>query len=184
MDPESAKEYFNTMADFKIRIIDKLVKEWVPIDCIISSDDWGTQISTFFSPETYEELIFEPTKRIADAVHSHGMHLETHCCGKVQPLVPYMIKFKSDMWNGQNMNDFDFIKKEYGKELNLHLIPDRYVLERSDLTDADVIEFMQDFVTRYGYGGGLLARPASRNPRVYTLANNEMYRFSREFYGR
>lgn len=183
-DPESAREYFDAMADFKCKIIDKLVKEWIPIDCIISSDDWGTQIGTFFSPQVYEDLIYEPTKKIADCVHGHGMWLCTHCCGKVQSLVPYMVKFKSDMWEGQNMNDLDMVKKEYGKEISLRLTADRYVLERTDITKDEVEAFIRDFVERYGYGGGLLGMIRVPSPFVYEAACNEMYRFSREFYGK
>jgi len=182
-EPECAAEYFNAMADFKIKVIDKLVKEWVPIDCMISSDDWGTQISTFFSPDTFKDLIFEPTKRIYDFIHAKGMWVDTHSCGKIDTLAPYMVELGSDMWEAQGMNDLDMVKATC-PDLNLRVMGDSYFFERKDLTSEEVVDYVHDFVEVLGKDGGLFSFMGSSNPDMFTLANTELFNFSRSFYGK
>ena len=90
-EPEDAADFFNAMADYKIAMVHKLMKEWVPLDILINSDDWGTQLSTFMAPETFRELIAPPMKRIADVVRSYGVYYICHSCGKCQALAPDMV---------------------------------------------------------------------------------------------
>ena len=100
-EPEDAADFFNAMADYKIAMIHKLMKEWVHIDMIINSDDWGTQMSTFMSPSVYEELILPPMKRIGEVVKSYGVYYVCHSCGKCQALAPYMVDIGLRMWETQ-----------------------------------------------------------------------------------
>ena len=79
------------MADYKIALLEKLVKEWAPFDLLINSDDWGTQISTFISPQVFKELILPPMMRLAKRVHELGLYWDCHSCGKCEALVPYMV---------------------------------------------------------------------------------------------
>ena len=184
-NPESARKYFDTMADFKIKIIQKLINEWVPIDCIISSDDWGTQYSMFFSAQTFEDLIFPGTKKIVDFVHANGMWVDTHSCGKCEPLVPYMIEMETDMWEPQHMNDLKRVKQEYGDKLNLRVMPDHAIMGAPDMTRESSIAYLREFIETLGAGGGLLSgvRPTA-DRELYIDLVTEFYNFSRQLYGK
>lgn len=183
-EPESAKRYFNAMADYRIRYIQKLIDEWVPLDMIKISDDWGTQLSSFMSPDTYRDLIFEPTKRIFDFIHSKGMYAGLHSCGKIDGLAPYFTELGADMWEAQSNNDLVMMKQKYGKKLNLRINLDPYTLYDPNVTDEQIINLVHEQVETFGQDGGLITSISASNPHVYRLAHDEMYRFSREYYGR
>lgn len=182
-DPEDAADYFNAMADYKIALIHKLMKEWAPIDILINSDDWGTQISTFMSPETYKALILPPMKRVAEVVKSYGLYYDCHSCGKVEPLVPCMIDIGFDYWEAQPMNDLKAFKKKYGDKLGLRLALDPYILQKPGVTDDEIKHHVHQMIEDYGAGGGLMLSYKTPDPHIYTLVASEIFNFSREFYG-
>ena len=116
-EPEACSDFFNAMADHKIELISRLAEAY-PIDLIDLHDDWGTQISTFMSVDTWNELLAEPTARI----HAHGkklgIHIQQHSCGKIEKLVPYMVKAGIEHWSScQGMNDLLPLVHEYGDRL-------------------------------------------------------------------
>lgn len=181
-EPEDAKAFFNAIADYKIKLIHKLMKEWVPIDAIINSDDWGTQISTFVSPKTYEELILAPMKRITDVVHSYGKYFICHSCGKVETLVPYMVKLGFHYWEAQSMNDLKAVKAQYGDKLAIQITLDPYILCKPDVTDEELRNYVHEVIETYGKNGGLLLSFNAPNDHVYELVTKEIYHFSTALY--
>lgn len=183
-EPESAKRYFNAMADYRIRYIQKLLDEWVPLDMIKISDDWGTQLNSFMSPEVYRDLIFEPTKRIFDFIHSKGLYAGLHSCGKIDGLAKYFVELGADMWEAQNNNNLEMVKTQFGKRLNLRIVLDPVLLNSPDTTDQQVIDEVHRQIEVFGKDGGLITSISSPNAHIYELAHTEMYRYSREFYGR
>ena len=51
-------------------------------DAIAHSDDFGTQISTFISPEIFRKLFKPRLERIEDSIHAKGCIAIMHSCGK------------------------------------------------------------------------------------------------------
>lgn len=183
-EPESAKKFFDTIADFRIKLIDKLVDEWIPIDIITLSDDWGTQLSSFISPEMYDALIFPGIKRIYEHVRSKGMYCALHSCGNIGNLVPYFSRLDFAFWEAQSNNDLIALKEQFGDKINFRLIFNRPLMETPGVTDEEVDASIHEFVTTMGKGGGCLANIWSPDPHVYTHTIQEMYRFSKEYYAR
>ena len=181
-EPESAKRYFNRMADYKIALMDKVIREWAPFDAFINSDDWGTQISTFISPQMYREYMFEPMKRITDFAHSHGKYIDYHSCGKVETLVPQMVELGADMWEAQRMNDLVKIKEIYGNQLPLQIPMDPEITTRPDVSDEEIIAYVRKYIEDFGQGGGLLVLPSARDAHVNELIAKEAFRCSMELY--
>lgn len=122
-DPEEISDLFHAIADFKIKLIDRLIT-YYPVDTIVYHDDWGTNDNTFFSDEMYEELLFEPTKKIVDFVHSKGKFFTLHCCGRVEKLIPHMLKLNIDSWESAQMkiNDLPAIRQMVGNRLCMETI--------------------------------------------------------------
>lgn len=122
-DSDEIADLFNAIADFKIALIDKLIT-YYPVDTIVYHDDWGTNNNTFFSNDTFEELLFEPTKRIVDFVHSKGKFFTLHCCGRVEKLIPYMLKLGVDSWESaqMNINNLPAIREQVGNRLSMETI--------------------------------------------------------------
>jgi hypothetical protein len=79
-------------------------------------DDWGSQRSPFFSPDTVREMIAPYLKRVCDSAHKRGQYIILHSCGKIEPLVPVMVECGVDVWSGQPMNDrLQVLKDNHGK---------------------------------------------------------------------
>ena len=181
-EPEDAADFFNAMADYKIAMVHKLMKEWVPLDILINSDDWGTQLSTFMAPETFRELIAPPMKRIADVVRSYGVYYICHSCGKCQALAPDMVDIGFCMWETQNMNDHRQVQKDTNGRLNLQVTLDPYVLQDPDLTEERLRQFIRDTIDRLGRNGGLALAFKALTPMVYRTAIDEIFHYSRSLY--
>mgnify|MGYP002798681958 FL=1 len=181
-EPEDAADFFNAMADYKIAMIHKLMKEWVHIDMIINSDDWGTQMSTFMSPSVYEELILPPMKRIGEVVKSYGVYYVCHSCGKCQALAPYMVDIGFRMWEAQNMNDHKAVQRATEGKLNLQVTLDPYVLQDPDVTEEQVRNYVRSVIDRLGTNGGLALAFKALTPMVYTSVIDEIYTYSRKLY--
>ena len=65
-----------------------------------------------------EELLYEPTKRIIDHVHSLGKLYQFHCCGKINKFMPYFAQLRPDSTQIQRgVNDLVEYKKLYGKDV-------------------------------------------------------------------
>ncbi len=181
-EPEDAADFFNAIADYKIAMIHKIMKEWVPLDFIVNSDDWGTQMSTFMSPGTFEKLILPPMKRISEVVKSYGLYYICHSCGKCQPMAPYMVDIGFNAWESQNMNDNAEVQHKTKGKLGLQITLDPYILQDPDVTEAELRSYIRGVIDKLGRNGGLLLTFKALSPMVYTTAIDEIYNYSRKLY--
>lgn len=107
---------FDKLSDLYERIFEKFENYFHP-DIVWFHDDWGSQRAPLFSADTVQEMILPYLKRIVESAHKHGMFFELHSCGKIEQLVPIMIKAGVDLWNGQPMNDKLMVAKTYGDKI-------------------------------------------------------------------
>jgi hypothetical protein len=182
-EPEDAIAYANAMADYKIKVIDKVIDNWVPIDFFALSDDWGTQHAPFMSPEMYERIFFRPTKRIADHIHARGYYVNCHSCGKINDLVPYIAQF-ADMWEGQPMNDHKALKKKLGDRLAFTIHLDPAVAENPDATEGELVKAVRDSIDAYGYDGGMVMFSMGASPSATEIIAHETFEYSRKKFGK
>ncbi len=116
-DPDATHELLEALTDFRIRLMEKLIDHYDP-DIVDYRDDYGTQISLFFSPEIFDEFFFPNLRRIADYVHSRGKIFVQHCCGKVDPLIGRFVALGADTWDSvQPCCDLAAIYAQYGDRL-------------------------------------------------------------------
>lgn len=111
-EQEGVHRLFDRLCDMYDKMIGK-AKQYYDIDMVLWHDDWGTQRSTFFSPDVHREMILPYLKRIIHSCHSRGLRFELHSCGLNETLVPLMIEAGVDMWCGQGVNDFDKLAHQY-----------------------------------------------------------------------
>lgn len=181
-EPEDAADFFNAVADYKIALIDKLVKEWAPFELLINSDDWGTQISTFLSPKVFEELIVPPMLRVAKRVHELGLYWDCHSCGRTETLVPYMVDMGFHFWEAQPMNDLKRVKKLYGNQIAIQYTLDPYILQDTRVKEAELRSYVRQVIDQLGEGGGLILAFSCLTPEVFTAVTTEIYEYSSKKY--
>ncbi|MBR4442876.1 MAG: hypothetical protein IKS52_06375 [Clostridia bacterium] len=89
-EPENIGEFLNRLYDYTLPMLDSLAQNGA--DGAMIADDWGTQISPFISPASFEELFAPAYARLAAACHERGLDLVVHSCGLVYPLVGMMVE--------------------------------------------------------------------------------------------
>ena len=84
--------------------------------------DFGTQNSTFCSPETFDSLWLPYYRKVNDWIHQNtNWKTFKHSCGAVEPLMKHFIEAGFDIINPVQINAFGMdprkLKKEYGDKL-------------------------------------------------------------------
>lgn len=90
------------------------------IDLIRCCDDYGTQISTLFSPSMWNDFFAENTRRFVEQAHRHGAYYMQHSCGAVRAIIPNLVSCGIDalepIQKVQGM-DAESLKREFGEKL-------------------------------------------------------------------
>jgi hypothetical protein len=88
----------------------------------ICGTDFGTQISTFCSGETFEELYAPYYRKMNDWIHANtNWKTFKHSCGAIEPFISRFINCGFDILNPVQISatgmDPGFIKNKYGKDI-------------------------------------------------------------------
>jgi len=88
----------------------------------VCGTDFGTQNSTFCSPETYDRMWLPYYKKVNDWIHQNTKWKTfKHSCGAVEPLMSHFIESGFDIINPVQINasgmDSRKLKKEYGDKI-------------------------------------------------------------------
>ena len=77
LEPECMHELIDYITEWELKYAEVLCKYLKP-DAILHHDDWGSQKSTFLSPEMFEEFIVPAYKKIYGYYTEHGVELIVH----------------------------------------------------------------------------------------------------------
>lgn len=118
------KELYGRQTDTAIENLKRLFKViGSRIDvAYICGTDFGTQNSTFCSPETYRTLWLPYYKKVNDWIHENtGWKTFKHSCGAVEPFMELFIESGFDIINPVQINaagmDPELLKKKYGDRI-------------------------------------------------------------------
>jgi len=122
--PDFVQGVFDIQSNIAVKNLEKVYKaSGSDIDIImLCTGDYGTQLNTFFSVDTYKELFFPYHKRMCDWIHNNThWKVFKHCCGSIEPLIGPMADAGVDILNpvqcsAVNM-DPSHLKKTYGGRL-------------------------------------------------------------------
>jgi hypothetical protein len=181
-EPEAVKAFNDRFAEHVIGLVDKLCALY-PVNVFTYHDDWGTERDTFFSEKMMEDLVFEPTKRIIDHIHSKDVSFILHTCGNITRFVPYTIAFHADMLQIQRRAvDIAAVKRKYGNAIGINsgLEGLEFGMEASD---EQIRDFVRSTVDLYAPTGGYLASMMFMGDQERLWHSlSELYAYSREFY--
>ena len=118
-EPEAMKELINYLADWEVEYADVVCAKLHP-DAVFHHDDWGTQRSTFISPQMFEEFLLPAYKRIYKRYRDNGVELIVHHSDSyAATLVPYMIEMGIDIWQCVMIsNNIPELIQKYGKQIS------------------------------------------------------------------
>lgn len=181
VEPEAVKDFINRFVDFTIEYFDFICSLY-PVNMITYHDDWGTERATFFSPKMYEELIFEPTKRLFDHIKSKNVLIELHSCGNITNFIPYMIDMKVDFLQIQRRAvDIPAMKLKYGDKIGFNVMTEDAIPGIS-YPKQELMQKIRNTVDIYGKNGGVYVNVFEFNPELLWDAACELFAYSREFY--
>ncbi|MCX6321584.1 MAG: methyltransferase [Bacteroidia bacterium] len=118
------KEIYDRQTDIAIENL-KLLHNVIEnkIDVVFTcGTDFGTQNSTFCSPETYDRIWMPYYRKVNDWIHQNtNWKTFKHSCGAVEPLLSHFIESGFDIINPVQINasgmDPRKLKKEYGDKI-------------------------------------------------------------------
>lgn len=93
------------------------------VDIVETSEDYGTQNSMFFSPQTYARMIKPRKKKIIETIHKYAPQAKIfhHSCGAVRKLIPELIDTGIDILNpiqpGLKGMEPEKLKEDFGKDI-------------------------------------------------------------------
>jgi len=90
------------------------------VDIIYCCDDYGTQISTLFSPSMWNEFFAENTKMFVEQAHRYGAYYMQHSCGAIRGILPNLAACGIDALDPIQKvvgMEVDSLKAEYGKQI-------------------------------------------------------------------
>ncbi|MGE4352820.1 MAG: uroporphyrinogen decarboxylase family protein [Oscillospiraceae bacterium] len=117
MYPDEMHELIDYITDWEIRYAEQLCK-YIKPDALFHHDDWGSQASSFMSPEMFKEFYEPAYKKVYGYYKDHGVEVVVHHSDSYAAnLVPSMIDIGIDIWQGvmSTNNIPELLEKYYGK---------------------------------------------------------------------
>ena len=153
-EPELVKDMFDTYLDRCEKLFSRIWDAGYHFDEIRWPDDMGYKGTTFFSPETYRELLQPYHKRAVDWAHERGIYARLHSCGNIMTLLPDVMATGVDALNPLEVKagmDAFKIKQEYGDRLVLHGGIDAVKWPKTEAVIAEIREKVPVLKENGGY---------------------------------
>ena len=117
-NPDEMHDLIKYITEWELELAEGICAHLKP-DAIFHHDDWGSEKSTFLSPDMFAEFFVEPYKQIYGYYHDHGVELVIHHADSyAATLVPYMIEMGIDIWQGcMESNNVPELVKKYGGQI-------------------------------------------------------------------
>ena len=162
--PDELEELLKYITDFELRLAELIIDHVHP-DGVFHHDDWGTQISTFVSPDMFDEFILPCYKELYGYWISRGCDMVVHHSDSyAATLVPEMIEMGMKVWQGAlSTNDIPALTKQYHGKIAIMGGIDSAVVDTPDWTPEVVeaeVRRMLALIGKDGYipsctGGGV-----------------------------
>ena len=99
-EPEAMHELIDYVVEYELAYAKQVVDHIHP-DALFHHDDWGSQISTLFSPAMFREFFLPAYKKVYGFWKANGVQLIIHHSDSyAATLVPMMIEMGIDIWQG------------------------------------------------------------------------------------
>ncbi len=186
-DPDDMHDLIRYLTDFELRLADEICAHLHP-DALFHHDDWGTQLSTFMSPEMFDDFYLEPYKEVYNFYRSRGVKLIVHHSDSyAATLVPEMIEIGIDIWQGvMTTNHIRDLIAQYGGKISFMGGIDSAAVDRPDWTPemcaAEVRRACTEYGKLYFIPCTTMGGPASVFPGVYDTVGNEIDKMSAELF--
>ena len=184
-EPEAMHELIDFLVDFEIECAKETIAHLHP-NALFHHDDWGSQRSTFLSPEMFDEFILPAYKKIYGFWKANGVELIVHHSDSyAATLVPEMIEMGIDVFQGAvDDNNIPEIIKKYGGKISVHGGINNGKVDKVDWSMEEIYDYAKETVEACGkhyFIPGLTAGgPGSTYNGVYAAVDQVLDRLSKE----
>ena len=185
--PDEMKDLIKYLADWEVQLAEQICKYLKP-DALFHHDDWGSQISTFLSPEMFAEYYLDAYKQVYGYYKENGVEIIIHHSDSyAATLVPYMIEMGIDVWQGvMKSNHIENLIQTYGGQISFMGGIDSAEVDFEGWTQDIVAQKVREACMRYGkkffIPCGSQGGPMSTYPGVYEAIRTEIERASTELF--
>ena len=183
--PDEMHELIDCITQFELDYAAELCK-YVKPDALFHHDDWGTQISTFLSPEMFREFIKPAYMKVYGYYKEHGVQLIVHHSDSyAATLVPDMIDMGIDIWQGvMNTNNIPELIKQYGGQITFMGGIDSASVDyegwTQEVVHKEVFRACKECGIHYFIPNASQGLPMSTFPGVYEALSEEIDKASKE----
>lgn len=192
--PDFAKEMLNRIADIQIALDEAGIKAAGKYLSIfkLSGEDLGTQTSTLFSYQVWEEIIYpilarrwQAARRALDKFDASHVKMMLHSDGAFRPFIPDIIKAGVDVLDPIQRvcpgMELQGLKKDFGDLLVFHgSVDTQFYLPRGSVEEVE--QETRHCIDALGEGGGLILGPSHFiQPDVPPQNVAAMYRTAMEY---
>ncbi len=149
--PDEMHELIDYLTEAELEMAEQWCTYLKP-EGVFHHDDWGTQISTFLSPDMFAEFFLEPYRRIYGFWRDHGATMIVHHSDSfATTLVPYMIDMGITVWQGaMTTNDIAALVETYGDKITFMGGIDNGKVDKPDWSKEEVEQAVRKACTEYG----------------------------------
>ena len=186
--PDELHDMIKMLTEWELKLAEGICSNIHP-EAIFHHDDWGSQKSTFMSPDMFEEFFVEPYKQVYGYYHDHGVkYVIHHSDSYAATFVPAMIEMGINVWQGCfSTNNLPELISKYGDKITFmggienHLVDfDGWTEENNRKVIRNIIEQCGNkaFIPCIAQGG-----PGSVFPGVYKSMWDEIDKYNIEKFG-
>jgi hypothetical protein len=178
---DAINRLFDKLTDLYIKMFE-YYKKYYGATIVYFHDDWGSQQKAFLKYETYDEMIVPHLKRLCDAAHAMDINVVLHSCGKIENLVPLMVKAHVDVWSGQAMNDRLRVVNENKGKIYVEFGPDVGGYGMAPASEEEQAKLIDDWLGTFGpYLDTIFVNTSfGGNALLY----KKIYEYSRNYFNR
>ncbi|MDR2356999.1 MAG: uroporphyrinogen decarboxylase [Oscillospiraceae bacterium] len=183
-EPECMHEIIDMITEYELTYAEQVCKYLKP-DALFHHDDWGSQASTFVSPDMFEEFFVPGYKRIYGYYKSHGVEVVMHHSDSyAATLVPHMIDVGIDIWQGvMKANNLPELIGKYGGQISfmggINSADVDFPEWTREIVAAEVKRVCEECGKLYFIPNASQGLPMSNFPGVYEALSEEIDKMSK-----
>ena len=186
-NPDEMHELIDCLTQWELDYAAEVCKYLKP-DALFHHDDWGSQQSTFISPDMFREFYKPAYEKVYGYYKAHGVQLIVHHSDSyAATLVPDMIDMGIDIWQGvMTSNDIPKLIKEYGGKISFMGGIDSASVDHPGWTEEEVRREVRRACDECGklyfIPNASQGLPMSTFPGVYETLTREIDAYSKEVF--
>lgn len=186
-EPEAMHELIDYITEYELEYA-KQVTEHLQPDALFHHDDWGSQRSSFISPEMFDEFIMPAYQKVYQYYKDNGVQVVIHHSDSYAAnLVPAMIQMGVDIWQGCiSTNNIPELLKQYEGKISFMGGIDNGKVDVNNWTQEliakEVEKVCRECGTRYFIPCATMGGPESTYPGVYETVTAEIEQMSQRMF--